>query len=192
MSWFQKPRTGRETAGRNRPRSRSAPSQNRDSRLALSHPADIRTASGSTIPCRHQWQDGRRARDREPDRRTGRENAASRSCLRQRSTQGQNRRSRLAQSHPSNIRTQVSRFCRKGRQGSTQRCFNLTSIASLPQSLDPRVIIFHAEADKSWSILMHRRLGKFKHQRISGIQGYVDLTAKDKIPVICSVSIGGV
>ena len=147
---------------------------------------------GSAIPCRHQRMNGRRARNREPHRRAGRKAAASRSCPRQRSTQGQNRRSRLAQSHPSNIRTQVSRFCRKGRQGSTQRCFNLTSIASLPQSLDPRVIIFHAEADKSWSILMHRRLGKFKHQRISGIQGYVDLTAKDKIPVICSVSIGGV
>ena len=41
----------------------------------------------------------------------------------------------------------------------------------------PRVVIPHAEAGKGLTIVMHRRLGKFEDQRVSGIKGYIDLSA---------------
>ena len=41
----------------------------------------------------------------------------------------------------------------------------------------PRVVIPHAEAGKGLTIVMHQRLGEFEDQRVSGIKGYIHLTA---------------
>jgi len=41
----------------------------------------------------------------------------------------------------------------------------------------PSVVILHAEADKGRTVVMHQRLGEFKDQGVSGIKGYIHLTA---------------
>ena len=50
----------------------------------------------------------------------------------------------------------------------------------------PRVVIPHAEAGKGLTIVMHQRLGEFEDQRVSGIKGYIHLTAEDEI-LLCVV-----
>src|SRR5215472_9929764 len=52
---------------------------------------------------------------------------------------------------------------------------------SLTVALAPRVVIFHAEADKGRAVLMHKGLAKFEQQRISRIQRNIHLTAQDEI-----------
>ena len=41
----------------------------------------------------------------------------------------------------------------------------------------PRVVIPHAKADKGRTSVMHQHLGEFEDQRVSGIKGYIHLTA---------------
>ena len=62
------------------------------------------------------------------------------------------------------------------------------SLGSLSVALAPCVVILHAEADKCGAILVHQRLGEFEDQRISGINGNIDLSAQYEI-LLCIVLI---
>jgi hypothetical protein len=71
-----------------------------------------------------------------------------------------------------------------GNELSQSRCL----VGSLSVALAPCVVILHAEADKCGAILMHQRLGEFEDQRISGINGNIDLSAQYEI-LLCIVLI---
>src|ERR1700739_4893186 len=71
-----------------------------------------------------------------------------------------------------------------GNELSQSRCL----VGSLSVALAPCVVILHAEADKCRAILVHQRLGEFKDQRISGINGNIDLSAQYEI-LLCIVLI---
>src|ERR1700739_4248485 len=58
----------------------------------------------------------------------------------------------------------------------------------LPIVLAPCVVILHTEADKGGAILVPKRLGEFEDQRISGINGNIDLSAQYEI-LLCIVLI---
>src|ERR1700758_510728 len=71
-----------------------------------------------------------------------------------------------------------------GNEFSQSRCL----VGSLSVALAPCVVILHAEADKGGAILVHQRLGAFEDQRISGINGNIDLSAQYEI-LLCIVLI---
>ena len=48
------------------------------------------------------------------------------------------------------------------------------------------MVILHAEADNSRTIVMHERLGEFEDQRVPGIKGNIHFTAQNEI-LLCIV-----